>query len=375
MKSFVDLANPWVRSLPIYEPGRPIDEVARELGFKSADVIIKLASNENPLGPSPLALKAMREHAGEMHRYPDGGSYHLRQAIAEKLDVEPQQILPANGSNEIIELLGHVFLGPDTSIVVADRAFVVYKIVAAACCAGVISVPMRNFTHDLEAMCAAIRPDTRIVFISNPNNPTSTMVTQAEIDAFMARVPEHVVVCFDEAYIELLPTDRQPNVLQYVRANRNVVVLRTFSKTYGMAGLRVGYAVAPRECIELLNRVRQPFNVNAMAMAAAVAALEDSAFVERTRKLVHEGLAYFEREFQRLGLEYVPAVANFMLVKVGKGREIFDALLRESVIVRPMDAYGLPEYVRITVGTQEENHRCVEALKVVLALKAGNLDV
>jgi histidinol-phosphate aminotransferase len=281
--------------------------------------------------------------------------------------------LPGNGSNELIELLAHTFISPNTGIVMADRAFVMYKVVAAAFQAGVVSVPMKDFTHDLEAMCAAIRPDTRLVFISNPNNPTATMVGQAEIDAFMARVPDHVVVCFDEAYIELLGPDERPDVLKFVREKRNVVVLRTFSKTYGLAGLRLGYAVAPEGCVELLNRVRQPFNVNSMAQAAAVAALEDDDFVERSRIMVREGLAFLEQELGRLGVCYVPAVVNFMLVKVGKGRDVFEALLREGVIVRPMDAYGLPEYVRVTVGTRPENERFLEALRVVLAVTSGDL--
>jgi histidinol-phosphate aminotransferase len=343
------------------------------LGFKSADQIVKLASNENALGPSPRGIKAMRENASAMHRYPDGGAYYLRQAIAKKLNVTPEQIAPGNGSNEIIELLGHVFLSPQTGIVMADRAFVVYRIVAAASQSGVIAVPMREFTHDLDAMLRAIRPDTRLVFISNPNNPTSTMVGQGEIDRFMAAVPDHVVVCFDEAYIELLDPAAQPDVLQYVRQGRNVVVLRTFSKTYGMAGLRIGYAVAPESCVQLLDRARQPFNVNAMALAAATAALDDDEHVARTRKMVKDGLACLTREFERMGLAYVPAAANFILVEVGKGREVFEALLREGVIVRPMDGYGLPRHVRVTVGTETENEKCVEALGVVLAVKAGSL--
>jgi len=266
-----------------------------------------------------------------------------------------------------------VFLSPETGIVMADRAFVVYRIVAAASRSGVVAVPMRDYTHDLDAMLHAIRPETRIVFISNPNNPTSTMVGQAEIDRFMERVPDHVVVCFDEAYIELLDPAMQPDVLKYVRQGRKVVVLRTFSKTYGLAGLRIGYAVAAEGCIELLNKARQPFNVNAMALAAAIAALDDEAHVRRTREMLRKGLVFLEREFKGMGLRHVPAVANFMLVEVGKGREVFEALMREGVIVRPMDGYGLPRHVRVTVGTRAENAKCVEALRTVLAAKAGGL--
>jgi histidinol-phosphate aminotransferase len=373
VSTFDDLANPWVKSLAIYEPGRPIEDVARELGFANEEYITKLASNENALGPSPLALKAMRDAAEAMHRYPDGGAFYFRQALAAKLGVAPGQILAGNGSNELIELLGHAFLSPETGIVMADRAFVVYKLVASLFQAETVMVPMKDFTHDLDAMLAAIRPNTRIVYISNPNNPTSTLVGQDEIDRFMDRVPPHVVVCFDEAYIELLPPDMRPDVLRFVRDGRNVVTLRTMSKTYGLAGLRIGYAVAPPECIRLLDRVRQPFNVNAMALAAASAALQNDEHVERTCQMVQEGIAFLQSEFARMGLRYVPAVANFILVEVGRGRQVFESMMREGVIVRPMDGYGLPQHVRVTVGTRRENEKCLDALRVVLAVKAGNL--
>jgi histidinol-phosphate aminotransferase len=366
MNRFAELANPGVSKLPIYEPGRPIEEVARDLGFASADDVIKLASNENSLGPSPLAMKAMREAISQMHMYPDGGAYYLKKALAERLRVETAQIQPGHGSNELIELIGHAFLNRECGIVMADRAFVVYRLVATAFGASVVAVPMRDFAHDLDAMLAAIRPDTRIVFIGNPNNPTSTLVSAAAIDRFMARVPDHVIVCFDEAYIELLPPELQPDCVRYVREDRNAIVLRTFSKTYGLAGLRVGYAIAPKPCIEILNRVRQPFNVNAMGLAAAVAALDDEAHLRNSRQMVQEGIAYLQGAFDAMGLEYVPAHANFILVKVGQGREVFDLLLREGVIVRPMDPYSLPEYLRVTVGTKAENVRLLDALRSVL---------
>ncbi|MBI3986682.1 MAG: histidinol-phosphate transaminase [Lentisphaerae bacterium] len=360
------LARPGVADLAVYEPGRPIEEVARELGFANADDIVKLASNENPFGPSPKALRAMRRAAADMHRYPDGGAFYLRQAIAAKLEVRPGQVLVGSGSNEILELIGHVFLDASTDIVVADRAFVVYRLIGNMFGAGVISVPMKDYTHDLDAMADAITPRTRVVFIANPNNPTGTLVGQAEIDRFMRRVPAHVVVCFDEAYGELLPRDRQPEVLPYVRQGRNVMTVRTFSKTYGLAGLRIGYVVAPEEGIALLHRVRQPFNVNAMALAAARAALEDDAFVEKIRRLVARELDFYRRKLTALKLNFIPSVANFLLVEVGEGRRVFEALQRERVIVRPMDGYGLPRHVRITVGTRRENERCIEALAKVL---------
>ena len=366
MKGFSEIANPWVQELMTYEPGRPIEEVARDLGFASADEIVKVASNENALGPSPKAVEAMRRASVRMHRYPDGGAYYLKQALSRKLDVAPGQLLVGNGSNELIELLAHAFLSPGTGIVMADRAFVVYRLVAAAARAGVVAVSMKDYTHDLGAMVDAVKAETRILFVSNPNNPTGTMVDGAAIDAAMARMPDHVVVCLDEAYIELLPEDEQPDTLQYVREGRNVIVLRTFSKVYGLAGLRIGYAVAPEACIQLLNRTRQPFNVNAMAMEAALAALEDDDHVMRTRVAVQEGLRYLEQQLDGMGVPFVPSVANFLLAQVGKGREIFEALMKEGVIVRPMDGYGLPDHVRITVGTREENERCIAALDGVL---------
>jgi histidinol-phosphate aminotransferase len=369
MSAMRKLANPWIESLATYEPGRPIEEVARELGFDDLDEIVKLASNENALGPSPRAVKAMVEAAPRMHLYPDGGAFYLRRALAGKLGVHLDEILVGNGSNEIIELLGRVFLQAGTNVVVADRAFVVYRLIAATLRAAAISVPMKDFTHDLDAMLKAITPETRIVFISNPNNPTGTMVDGAAIDRFMRRVPGHVVVALDEAYIELLPSERQPDTLKYVRDGRPVCVLRTFSKTYGLAGLRIGYAVAPKHGIELLHRVRQPFNVNAMAQAAALAALDDEDYVARTRRMVEDGLAQLTAAFREMGLGYVPSVANFILVKTGRGREVFEALQRRKVIVRPMDAYGLPDHVRVTVGVERENAHFLRALKDVLGGK------
>ena len=367
--SFVSLARSGVDSLPTYEPGRPIDEVARDLGFRDASEITKLASNENSLGPSPLALKAMREHAESMHLYPDGGAFYLKQALGQKLGVAPNQLLVGNGSNELIEFIGHTFLGPDAGVVMADGAFIVYKLVAALFNAPVVSVPMQQFTHDLDAMLAAITPETRVVFVANPNNPTGTIVSADAIRAFMDRVPKDVIVCFDEAYVELLPESEQPPTLEYVREGRNVIVLRTFSKTYGLAGLRVGYAVAPADCIALLNRVRQPFNVNAMALAAAQAALGDDAHVAQTRKLVADGLLMFYDAFSAMGLNYVPSSANFVLVEVGRGRSCFDALQQSGVVVRPMDGYGLPDHIRITIGTQGENSRCIDSLKAILGAR------
>ena len=366
MKTFSDLANPWVSGLGVYEPGRPIEEVARELGFESADEIVKVASNENALGPSPLAVRAMQAAAAAMHRYPDGGAFYLKQKLAAALDVEPGCLLPGTGSNELIEFIGHAFLGEGTNIVMADRAFVVYRLVAAAARAETIAVPMRDYTHDLDAMAAAVTPATRIVFVANPNNPTGTMVGQDAIERFMDAVSPDVIVCFDEAYMELLDPAVRPDALKFVRAGRNVIVLRTFSKTYGLAGLRIGYAVAPESCVALLNRVRQPFNVNAMAQAAAVAALDDDEHVGNTRRMVVDGIAQLAAGLDALDVLHVPTVANFMLAETGAGREVFVAMQKEGVVVRPMDGYGLPDHIRITVGTAEENATVLKALAAVL---------
>jgi len=369
--TFEDLAKPWVAGLGVYEPGRPIEEVARELGFENADEIIKMASNENALGPSPKAIAAIRKSARQMHLYPDGGAFYLRQALSQKLHVAPDQLITGAGSNELIEFTGHVFLDASTNIVMADKAFVVYKLVADMFRARTIKVPMREFTHDLDAMLNSITPETRVVFVANPNNPTGTMVGQRALDAFMDKVPDHVVVVLDEAYIELLQPEDQPDCLRYVREGRKVIVLRTFSKTYGLAGLRIGYAVAPEECIALMHRVRQPFNTTAIAQIAARAALEDDEHVARTRDMVRDGLDYFENSFRKLKLEFVPSSANFILVKVGQGRRVFDEMQRAGIIVRPMDPYGLPDYIRITVGTRHENRRCMSVLKTVLQSLAG----
>jgi histidinol-phosphate aminotransferase len=364
--TFEQLARPWVAKLGVYEPGRPIEEVARELGFADPGDIIKQASNENALGPSPKSLGAMRKALRQMHLYPDGGAFYLRSALARKLQVSADQIVVGSGSNELIEFIGHVFLDESASIVMADRAFVVYRLVADMFRARTIMVPMKDYAHDLDAMLRAITPDTRLVFIANPNNPTGTMVEAAALDRFLLNVPDHVVVVMDEAYVELLPPERQPDVLRHVRDGRKVIVLRTFSKAYGLAGLRIGYGIAPEECVRLMHRVRQPFNTTSIAQVAAIAALDDDAFLARTRQMVQDGVEFLQGSFSKMGLGYVPSSANFVMVRVGEGRKVFLAMQKHGVIVRPMDPYGLPEYVRITVGTRAENRRCLAVLKQVL---------
>lgn len=363
------LANEWIDGLHPYEAGRPIEDVARALGIRDVEAIDKLASNENVLGPSPRAVAAMRDAAPLMHLYPDGGAYYLKEKLADRLRVTPEQILMTHGSNEGIELLGHAFLQPGRGMVMSERAFVVYRLVAELFQAEVKLAPMDGFTHDLGAMAAAIDERTRLVFIANPNNPTGTMVSGEEIDRFMDRIPDHVAVVIDEAYRELLPPDQQPDTMQYVHQGRPIFLLRTFSKAYGLAGLRLGYVVSTPTGIGLLNRTRQPFNVNAMAQAAALAALDDEPFLERTRTLVRNGLNYLGRQCDARGWSYVPSVANFVLIDVGRGREVFEQLQTKKIIVRAMDGYGLPDHIRVTVGTREQNERLIAALQDVVAAR------
>lgn len=364
MSNITQQAHPWLENLVAYDPGKPIEETARELGLNPED-IIKVASNENPLGPSPKAIEAMKEAAEGVHIYPDGGGYKLRTAIAEKFGLGRENIILGNGSNEIIELIGHGFLNSGDNVIAAEHAFVVYKLMATLFGAETIEVPDPGYVHDLDAMAAAITPKTRKVFIANPNNPTGTMVGQEEIDRFMAKVPDHVMVIFDEAYHEFLHD--APDTLKYVREGRNVVIMRTFSKIQGLAGLRIGYGITTPEIATVLQKCRQPFNTNMIAQAGAIAGLADGDHQQRTRDVNDEGLAFLHASFDEMGLEYVPSVANFVLVKVGDGDAVFKAMLQKGVIIRAMSGYKLPEWVRISVGTMDQNRRCIATLKEVLA--------
>lgn len=357
----------YISDLRVYEPGKPLEEVARELGFENLEGIVKVASNENELGPSPLAIEAMRNSLSEMHRYPDGGAFYLKQKLAGKLGVDPENLLFGCGSNELIVFLCHVFLGQGANLIMGAEAFAVYFLAAALYEGETIRVPMPEHVHDLDAMLAAITPETRLVAICNPNNPTGTMVSPEAIDTFIEKLPDHVVAIFDEAYFEVMPEEQKPDVLKHIRGGKeNVIVLRTFSKAYGLAGLRIGYAIGHPELISLLNKVRQPFNVNGMAQAAAMAALDDRSHLTETRLMVFQGLEFFERELPKLGIETTPSGANFILAKTGTGRQVFEQLQKRKVIVRPMDPYGLPDHIRITVGTPEQNQTILNALKEVL---------
>lgn len=357
-------ANQFVCDLVAYEPGKPVEETARELGLDPSQ-IIKLASNENPFGPSPLAKEAMTKALDEAHIYPDGGAWKLRNAIAEKYGVEMGNVVLGNGSNEIIELMCHCFLRPGAALIAAEHAFVVYKLMATLFGADYVEVPDPEFVHDLEAMADAITPETRLVFVANPNNPTGTLVGQEAIDRFVERLPEHVVAVFDEAYHEFLSD--APDTVKYVREGRNVVVMRTFSKAQGLAALRIGFGLAPKAIADVLHKARQPFNANAIAQAGALAAIEDEAHVRKTVENNEAGLAYYHEEFAKRGLRYVPSVANFVLVEVGDGDRVFAEMLKKGVIVRAMRSYKLPGWVRISVGTPEQNRRCLVVLDEILA--------
>ena len=361
--NYESLAKPSVRTQPVYEPGKPIEYVARELGLDAA-TIIKLASNENPWGPSPRAVEAAKRaiEAGEL--YPDGGCYDLRQKLAAKWRLGADQFVIGNGSNEIIELLGHVFVGEGDEVVMGTPAFVVYKLVTLLFGAKAVEVPLVNWRHDLAKIASAITPRTKLVYVCTPNNPTGTANTETELVTFVRGLPDHVVAVIDEAYAEFV--DGAPDLRPLIAEGRKVVCLRTFSKIYGLASLRVGYGYASAELCALLNRVRQPFNVNAVAQAAAIAALDDDAFARKTADGNRAGLLQIERGCAELGLEFVPSVANFMLVRVGDGLRVFEALQRKGIIVRPVKSYGLPEWIRVTVGTPQQNERLLDELRASL---------
>lgn len=357
------LVNPSVLTQPFYEPGKPIEDVARELGLDPA-TIIKLASNENPFGPSPRAKAAAIRALDQGELYPDGGCVALRARLARQWGLDAGQFVIGNGSNELIELLGHIFLRSGDEVVMGNPSFAVYKLVTLLFGAKPVEVPLVNYTHDLAALAAAVTHRTKLVFVPSPNNPMGTANTETELLAFARSLPEHVIFVFDEAYAEYLETP--PDLLPLIREGRKVVCLRTFSKIYGLASLRVGYGYASVEMAGLLNRVRQPFNVNALGQAAAIAALDDGEFVTKCRRENHVGLARLEAGLRGLGLATVPSVANFLLVKVGDGARIFAELQQRGVIVRPMRPYGMPEWLRITVGTPSQNDRFLGTLAKVL---------
>lgn len=361
---FLELAAPGVRSLRPYEPGKPLSELEREYGVRDA---IKLASNENPLGPSPRALEAVRAVMHELALYPDGNCFELKAALAERHGVAPEQITVGNGSNDVLEFVARVFLQPGREAVFSEHAFAVYPIVTQAVGAQGVVVPAVNYGHDLSAMLARITGRTGVVFIANPNNPTGTWLKADELRAFVAAVPRHVVVVIDEAYFEYVDEPEYPDTTQWVKDHPNLVVTRTFSKVYGLGGLRVGYGISHPAVADLFNRVRQPFNVNAAAQAAAVAALADHDHVARSIAVNRAGMEQVTVAFARMGLPFIPSVGNFVCVDVGRpAGPVYEALLRQGVIVRPVGGYGLPHHLRVTIGTQAENERFITALERAL---------
>lgn len=349
-----------IKNINPYVPGKPIDELERELGISRS---IKLASNENPLGPSSKAVAAAKKAMERLNRYPDGSGFYLAQALAAQYEVEVNQIILGNGSNELIELAVRTFVQPGDEVVSADPSFVVYKMIVQAAGGTNIIVPCREYTHDLDAMAERITPRTRIVFIANPNNPTGTMNTKAEMDRFMARVPDHVLVALDEAYFEYVTRVDYPDSLEYLREGKNVLALRTFSKIYGLAGLRIGYGITTAEISGLLNKVRQPFNTNSLGQAAALAALADRKHVERSIAVNNEGKKYLCQAFEQLGVSYVPTETNFIFFETSRDcGDVYDALLRKGVIIRPMGGKRL----RVTIGLDEENKRFIAELDALL---------
>src|SRR5712692_1013279 len=358
------LANEHILGIAPYEPGKPVEELERELGIPDA---IKLASNENPLAPSDRMQQAIMAALSQLNRYPDGSGFYLRQAIAKKHGFTPDQTMLGNGSNDLIELVVRAFMRPGDEAVVPHPSFVVYPMIVQAVGGIRVMVMLRDYRLDLEAMARAITPQTKVVFIANPNNPTATMVTADEVEHFMSRVPERTIVVFDEAYIEFALGPDFPEVLSYVKQGKKLVVLRTFSKAASLAGLRVGYGVADADAISLMNRIRQPFNVNSLAQAAGLAALEDEAHIMECVRMIEAGRHYLYDEFKNLGVSYVPSRANFILVDVGRSAaDIFQKLLQHGVIVRPLTPFGMETALRITVGTPEENRKLVKALQAVL---------
>jgi histidinol-phosphate aminotransferase len=361
------LANEHILGIAPYEPGKPIEELERELSVHDA---IKLASNENPLPPSDRVRDAISAALVHLNRYPDGSAFYLRQALAKKHGVTQDQVVLGNGSNELIELLVRTFLRPGDEAVVPHPSFVVYPMIVQAAGGIRVMVMLKDYRMDLEAMARAVTPLTKMVFIANPNNPTATMVTADEVETFMGRIPDRTIVVFDEAYMEFAFGPDFPDTLNYVKQGRRVVTLRTFSKATSLAGLRVGYGVADADAISLMNRIRQPFNVNSLAQVAALAALEDEAHVLECVRMNEAGRHFLYEEFKTLGIRYVPSRANFILVDVGRSAaEIYQKLLQQGVIVRPMTPFGMETALRITVGTPEENRKLAKALKAVLGKK------
>jgi histidinol-phosphate aminotransferase len=361
------LIQPHLKELTPYQAGKPLEELERELGLTDA---IKLASNENPLGPSPLALKAIRENLGSLHRYPDSHAYYLKEDLSRHLGIQPQQLILGNGSDEVLDLLVRTLVPPGGEVLSTTHTFLMYGLLTEAVGGVFRPVPLSHLRINLKAVAQAVTSQTRLIILNNPNNPTGTVFFREAWEAFLAALPPHVAVVLDEAYIDFCDDPRVPSALDYLAEDRPLVGLRTFSKAYGLAGLRIGYGFGPRALMDYLNRLRMPFNVNRLAQVAARAALQDTAFLAQTRDVVREGKCWVSQELDRLGLEYLPTQANFILIKVPRpGLEVYQAMLKYGVIIRAMDAYGFPDYIRVNMGLPEENRRFILSLDQVLGLK------
>jgi len=360
-----DLAPPYVRAIAPYQPGKPISELARELGFEEAG-IIKLASNENPLGVSPLARRAIEEAITGLARYPDGNGFELKQALSRRHGVAQECIVLGNGSNDVLEMAARAFLTPGLEAIYSQHAFAVYPLAVQAVGAAGVEVPAKDYGHDLAAMRRAVTARTRLVFIANPNNPTGTLARPRELEAFLSDLPGEVLVVLDEAYNEYLPDEHKSDSTGWLKRFPNLVVTRTFSKVYGLAGLRVGYAFAGAGVADLMNRVRQPFNVNSIGLAAAAAALDDTGFVRKSYELNRSGMRQVTDGLKRLGLEYIPSYGNFVSFRVKDASGVFQKLLKGGIIVRPIASYGMPQHLRVTIGLESENARFLAALGQVL---------
>lgn len=349
-----------IKSIKAYVPGKPTEELERELGIADS---IKLASNENPLGPSPLAMKALRKGIGDLNRYPDGSCYYLKNALSEKLRVSPDEIIIGNGSNEIIELAVRTFLKPGDEAIMAHPSFVVYATIVQAAQGKGIIVPLRDWCHDLDSMASKITGKTKIIFIANPNNPTGAINTAAAVDSFMKKIPEGVLVVTDEAYYEYVTLPDYADSMKYFRAGRDILILRTFSKIYGLAGLRIGYGIAGDSILAEMNKVRQPFNVNTLAQKAAAAALRDRDHLEKTKRVNERGKKFLYKELTALNIQFVPTEANFIYIvfEDNVAHKVYDHLLKKGIIVRPVG----PREIRVTIGLPRENKKFIEALKKI----------